>query len=324
MPQARGTQTTIALYEEATYNTTPGTPDGQKLYVTSFGLSSAQNLIDSNTLRADRSRTQPVQGNINVSGSVGFELHAESMGTILKHLMGTNADTGADPYVHTMTIGDLPVGLQLEKDHGSAISGSGRFELFTGCRIGGATFSFPAEGYCTASLDVMGATSTLDSATIDDDATLVDNGCTPFSSFLGAITEGGVSIAYVQSAEIRIDNGLDGSSYVIGGAGVRRALPEGFATISGSITALFESAALLTKAIAGTESSLLIELTRGTGTGAAGNEFMSFEVQQLLFERTSPGIEGPNGILLTLPFKAYASGTDYGLELIVKNAVATA
>jgi len=325
MAQARGTQTTIALYEESAYNTTPGTPDGQKLYVTSFGLSSSQALIDSNTLQANRSRSRPVQGNINASGSIGFELHAESMGTILKHLMGTNADTGIGPYTHTMDLGDLPVGLQFEKDHGSAITGSGRFELFTGFRIGGATFSFPAEGYCTVSIDVMGATSTLDSATIDADATLVDNGCTPFSSFLGTIEEGGAPIAYVQSAEFRLDNGLDGSSYVIGGAGVKRALPEGFATVTGNITALFESASLLTKAIAGTESSLLVELTRGTGLGSAGNEFMSFNVQQLLFERASTQIDGPNGIMLTLPFKAYWDGaTAYGMQVIVKNAVATA
>ena len=325
MAQARGTQTAITLYEESTYATVPATPDGQKLYVTDFSLASQQNLIDSNTLRANRSRTQPIQGNIDVTGSIGFELHAESMGTILKHLMGGNATTGADPYVHTMTLDDLPVGLHLEKDHGASISGSGKFEVFAGCRIGGATFSFPAEGFCTASLDVMGANSTLGSATIDDDATITDNGSTPFSSFLGTIQEGGGAIAYVQSAEIRLDNGLDGSSYVIGGAGVRRALPEGFATVSGSVTALFESGALLAKAIAGTESSLLITLSRGTGAGSAGNEFMSFEIGQLLYERTSPAIDGPNGILLTLPFKGYSNtaGTDLGLELIVKNAVAT-
>ena len=47
MAQARGTQTTIALYEEANYNTPIVTPSGQKLYVTSFGLSSSQNLLDS-------------------------------------------------------------------------------------------------------------------------------------------------------------------------------------------------------------------------------------------------------------------------------------
>lgn len=323
MAQARGTQTTIALYEETTYNTTIATPVGQKLYVTSFGLASAQNLHDSNTLQANRSRDRPARGNINVAGQIGFELHAESMGTILKHLMGSNATTGTDPYTHTMTIGDLPIGLQLEKDHGSNISGSGRTELFTGCRVAGATFMFPAEGYCTATMDIIGAQSTLGTATQDSDATLDDNGCTVFSSFLASISEGGSPIAYVQSAQIRLDDGLDGSSYVIGGSGVRRALPEGFATISGSVTALFESSALLDKAINGTESSLLLELTRGTGLGSAGNEYMSFEVQQLEYERSSPEIRGPAGIVLALNFKGYASGADLGMEVIVKNAVAT-
>ena len=321
MAQARGADTTIALFEESTYNTTPGTPDGQRLYITSSSLSRTQNRIDSNTLSADRSRTTPAAGNISVGGPINMELHAESMGTLLKHTLGANATTGVDPYVHTMTIGDLPVGLEIEHDYGGEITGSGRYELFTGVRVAGATFTFPAEGYCTASFDFMGATSALGSSPTD--ATLTDNGRTPFSAFQASITEGGVAIAYVQSAEIRLDNGLDGSSYVIGGAGIRREIPEGFATITGTITALFESAALLTKAVDGTSSSLKITLSRGDGLGSAGNESMSFEVQHLKFEPASVPIEGPAGLVLTLPFKGSKSGTDLGLEVIVKNAVAT-
>ena len=322
MPQARGSQATIALYEESTYATNPATPSGQQLYVTQCTLASQQNRIDANTLTSARSRSQPAAGNINASGQLVFELGAESMGTILKHALGTSADTGANPYTHTLTIADLPVGLIIEKDFGANISGSGRTEYFNGTRIQQVTFDFPVEGYATCTMDCVAAKSTLGTAALD--GTLTDNGHTPFSIFSGSITEGGTAIAYVQSASITLSNELDQSVYAIGGAGVRRALPEGFATITGSVTALFESAALLTKAIAGTESSLAVTLSRGDGLGSAGNESMSFTVQQLLFERTSPPISGPNGLLLTLPFKGYASGANLGLQVVVKNAVATA
>lgn len=321
MAQAKGTQTSVLLVEESTFATTPGTPAAQKLYVVSSSLRSAQNRIDSNTLSGSRSRVQPVAGNLDVTGSLEFELHAESMGTILKHAIGTAASTGANPYTHTLTIADLPTSFIIEHDYGSEISGAGRYEYFNGCRVSSLSLNFPSEGFCTASMNIMGAKSTLASASLD--GTPTDSGATPFSSFLATIEEGGGAIAYVTEASMTLDNSLDGGIYAIGGSGQRRSLPEGFVTISGSVTALFESAALLNKAINSTESSLKLTLTRGTGAGSAGNELMSFEVQQLLYERTSPGIPGPNGISIQLPFKGYASGADLGFEAIVKNAVAT-
>ena len=180
MPQARGSQTVTALFEESTYKTVPGTPAGQQLYVTRNTLQSAQNRINSNTLTGSRSRTQPAAGNLNAAGQLGFELGAESMGTIFKHAIGTSADTGSNPYTHTITIGDLPVGFIIEKDYGSNISGSGRYEYFTGGRVNQCTLDFPSEGYCTCTMDVVAANSTLDSSPLD--ASLTDNGHTPFGT----------------------------------------------------------------------------------------------------------------------------------------------
>lgn len=321
MPQARGTQTTVAIYEETTYGVDPGTPDGKKLYVVSSALSGSQSLLDSNTLNSTRSRTRPARGNINVSGALPVEIGAENIGTLLKHAMGVNATTGVGPYTHTLTLGSLPVGLMIEHDYGSNISGSGRYEKFNGCRVGSVDLSFPTEGYCTASFDINGAKSTLASAPLD--ATYTDTGHTPFSSFQATILEGGAAIATVTTCSIKLDNGLDESVYAIGGGGVRRALPEGFASITGSITALFEDATLLNKAINDTSSSLKITLSRGTGLGAAGNESIEFLVQNLVYERTSPGIQGPQGLLVQLPFRGFRSGVDNGMQVIIKNAVAT-
>jgi len=319
MPQARGSQTSTILVEESTYGADPGAPDAQQLYVVRNTLASNQNLLQSNTLSTSRERQSPIAGNIAVSGDIEFELGAESMGTILKHVLGSNTTSGSDPYTHTMTLGDLPVGFIIEKDYGANITN--RYEKFNGCRVASAAFNFPNEGVPTATLSIIGATSVMGTSSID--ATVTDNGHTSFSAFDASIEEGGSSIAYVESVEFTVDNELDDSAYVVGGSGVRRALPEGFSTVSGTITALFESDALLTKAIAGTETSLKIALTRGTGDGSAGNEYMEFFIQQLQLERTSAPIEGPGGLKLTMPFQAYISGSTSALQTIVKNAVAT-
>lgn len=321
MPQARGTQTSVALYDETTYGADPGTPAGKKVYFKTFGVKSSQNRLDSATLNAERSRGRPIAGNIDVAGSLTSEIGAEWIGSMLRHTLGAVATTGAGPFVHTLTLGDLPVGMVLEKDHGANISGAGRYEKFNGCRVKGAKFTFPQEGFPEVSWEIKGAKSALASAPLD--AALDDAGHTSFSAFDAAIMEGGSAIAIVTAAEMSIDNGLDENGHVIGSAGVRAQLAEGFATISGSITALFDSATLLNKAINGTESSLKITLSRGTGLGSAGNESIEFLVEQLVYERTSPAIEGPAGLLITLPLKGYKVGANKGFKITLKNAVAT-
>lgn len=320
MPQARGTQTAVAIFDEAAYATDPETPDGTLLRIVSSGVRSSQSLLDSNTLDASRARSRPGRGNINISGSLQTEISAQNIGKILKHAMGSVNTTGTNPYTHVLTLGALPVGMVVEQDYGANISGAGRYEKFNGCRVGGFSFSFPTEGFCTASFDLIGAASSLESAALD--ATLTDNGHTPFTSFQAAIEEGGAEIAIVTAVEITGSNELDESVFAIGGGGQRRALPEGFSTIGGSVTALFESAALLNKAISDTASSLKITLSRGTGAGSAGNESIEFLVQNLVYERAGPGIEGPNGLMVTLPFRAFRSGSDNGLRVAINNAVA--
>lgn len=321
MPQARGSQSAVAIFDESTYATDPGAPDGTKLYIVDSGLRAAQSLLNPNTLTSTRARSRPKRGNINASGALNTEISAENIGKILKHAMGANTTTGAGPYTHTLTIGSLPVGMVLEHDYGSNISGSGRYEKFNGGRVRNASFNFPQEGYCTASFDILGAKRTLGSAPLD--ATVTDNGHTPFSAFEATIQEGGASIAMVTQLQFSIDNDLDDSVYCIGGAGQRRALPEGFATINGTLTALFEDATLITKGINDTASSIKLTLSRGTGLGSSGNESIEFFLQNLVYEQTSPGIPGPRGLLITLPFVGFITGGVSPLQVIVKNAVAT-
>ena len=321
MPQARGSQTTIAIYEESTYGADPGTPVGQKVYFTSCGVKASQSLLDSETLTGSRERSAPDQGNINVAGPLAQELSAQSIGTLLKHTMGTNATTGAGPYVHTMTLGDLPTSFVLEKDYGSNISGSGRYQRYNGCRINGAAMTFPQEGPCTVSFDIVGSKETADSSPLD--ASLDDNGHTTFFATAMSLEEGGASIATVKESSLNIDNALDQDGYTVGQGGIRSELSEGFATISGSLTAVFDSTTLLNKAINGTETSLKVILSRGDGLGSAGNESIEVFAQQMMYERTSPEISGPGGILVQLSFKGYISGSTSALQITLKNAVAT-
>lgn len=322
MAQPRGTKTAVAIYDETTYGVAPGAPDGKKLYFTSCGVQMKQNLLQSKTLSASRAMRAPGQGNIDIAGPLNTELAPENLGYLLKHLFGVDTPTGAGPYTHVFTFGDLPTSFLLEKDNSGAIAGVGRFEQFMGCRIAQARFSFPAEGYPEVAWDVRGAGLTLAAAVLD--ASLTDTGCAPLSSFqVTSVLEAGGAVATVLSSEITIANDLDDGQYVLGGAGKRTDLPEGFAMVSGQLRARFTDTTLLNKAIAGTETSFKVVVQRGTGAGTAGNEYFDLEVKAMRYEAASAPIEGPRGLILPLNFQGYISGADLGAKCTIKTPQAT-
>jgi hypothetical protein len=321
MSQVKGGQATFALFEEDTFGQDPASPDGQLLLCTKFGLQRTRGRHTSNTLNASRGKERSIQGNIDVNGGIDMELSAHEIGTVLKHSLGVVATTGSDPYVHTITCGALPTGLTLEKDHGSVISGSGRFEKFNGCKVASLALNLPQEGFPTVGIELVGATSVYASTALD--ATLTDNGHQSFSAAeMTVLDEGGSAIAYVTDGSVNLSNELDTDGYVLNSS-ARRAIPEGSAAISGSITALFESMDLLNKARNNTSSSLKATYSRGDGLGSSGNESIEILVQNLDFEEAGLPIEGPAGVKVTLPFHGYKSGSDLGLKITLKNAVAT-
>jgi hypothetical protein len=325
MGQATGAKVKIGFYEETTFKAVPATPDLKNMYVVKSGLNPKQNLIDSNTITPSRGKAKPFRGNKDNTGSIDIELSSENIDPFLKQLMGSQANTGTGPYTHTYKIGTLPVGFGIETDYGSDISGSGRFAVSKGLRVSSATFTFPTEGAATASFNIQGSgKADLGAVTIDAAAGYTDTGFTPWSTFeITVIEEGGVAIANVKEASITIDNGLDtAAGYVIGSQGERIAIPEGQAMVSGSIKCVFDSATMMNKALAGTTSSLHILMSRGTGLGTAGNESLDFLVEQLIYEPNIPSVDGPGGIEITLPFKAFASGVNNGLTIVNKNNVA--
>jgi len=320
MGQARGHQTAITLYEESAYNTDPGSPSGQKIYVVSMGVKAAKGRIQNAGLNG-RVPGVPAPANINVSGPMVLYVDPGSIGTLLKHAIGSVADTGSDPYTHTYTPGDLPTGMILEKDFGSSVGSTARYEKFGGCRVNSLNLIFPKEGWPTLNLDILGASRAFGSSPLD--GTPDDNSVVPFNMHESSLNEGGSSIAVVTNGNIQIANNLVTDNYTVGNGGERYNAPEGLAVISGQITALFEDKTLLDKAINDTDTSLKIVLSRGTGDGSDGNEEFSLEVQNMLYEEDSPPIDGPAGIMQTLNFHGYLDGSNTGIEAILKNAVAT-
>lgn len=396
MAQAIGRKAVVTAINETTFGTTPGGPSAEKLYVKSFGVGGNIAQIIDETLSGFRGLPASIEGNKDVQGSIAVNVAPQSIGKLIKHLLGMNATSYAVAKRSTSTItgveikygktstpagngtltftasgttltwapatdtagaavnisagGDftiistgghelyvrvtaslIPGGNQsdtiavgagtiyehvfsprgteatsmtLECDLGSEITSAYRWLRFLGCRPVKGAFKFGSSGFCEANFDFRGATFSNDGgATLD--ASPDDYGHTAFSMFRASIEVDGATYADAQDVSLDIDNDADDSNFTIGGGGVRGSLPYGFLKVSGSVNALFTSATLLNKAIAGTAAALRIEVYNGTGAGSTGNEALVIRIPELKFEAKTPTVDGPKGVKVQLAFNAH-------------------
>lgn len=292
MTWAMGSKGRVAIDFETAFGTTPASPVAKKMPINTSNISGKQNMIESATITGLRSPVAPSLGNIDVSGGLVVPITVRDFGWWLKGGFNVPVTTGAGPYVHTFKIPTAQPSMTIEQ----GFTDVAQYFLYNGCKISKMGFSFGGDGELTASIDIMGAKETLSTSPFD--ATVDTMVFDRFANFQAAILEGGSAIANCTEASIDIDFGLDGDTYCIGGAGFRSEIAEGIVSVSGSIKAMFQNATLLAKAIARTESSLKITLTNGA-------HVLEFLIPELLYERATPGIEGPAGVFVTLPFKGY-------------------
>ena len=325
MGQAINAFTELYFDQESAFGEDPVSPNARLWYFNSETLSRTINLIEDESISATRRQSKPSQGNTTVGGTVVFPINP-FVGSILKHCLGTVATTGANPYVHTMKVGDLPTSLIIEK-HLQDLTSSPVFEehhKFNGCRINSFTLSMTPEGILIGSCDIIGQKETLGGAT-PYDATVEDKTNVPFTmaNVLAAdIEEGGTDSAIITAFDITIANNLDGDMFVIGGGGLRTSIPEGKVLVSGNITAFYSSAALYAKAIANTESKLKITFSIGDGLGSASNESLEILIPEIVYEVSTPTVEASQGgVLVELPFKAYFQDSSEAsdIQFILKN-----
>ena len=305
MTQAQGYRATLGMDFETSFGVTPAVPNGILMPMESSKIVAKQTLIEDKTIRGIRDAAAPSLGNIDVSGPIVVPLDDLSIGYWLKAMFGAPVTTGSgDPYTHVFKPGFSQPSLVLEQ----GFPDIGQYFLYNGCKISKLSLTFEVNNNAlTATIDVMGAKETISATSFD--TTLTKNALRKFGNFSAAINEGGSALATVTKVDIAIDFGLDGSNYTLGGNGFRGTIAEGILAITGTVTALFDSVALLNKAVNGTTSSIDMKVTSGTH---------SFELKlpEVIYERTSPSIDGPKGVMIALPFRGFYNTAAEGVSII--------
>jgi hypothetical protein len=194
-----------------------------------------------------------------------------------------------------------------------------------GCKLSTLSFSIGAKGAIKLSTKWMGANES--TAVTPFDPAPLDNLKRSFDNLgisAANMKEGGSAYASVLSIDsITLDNGLDGDTFVVGGAGSRSAVNAGTYKVSGSVKAMFEDMTMYNKAKNLTESSLDFTITRGTGDGSDGNETIQVVMPELFYSVKSPAIQGAKGVIGEYSFNGFydnhADAT--GMKVIVKNSL---
>lgn len=328
MADVRGSNVRITAVPETAYKT-PGA-NGERIYFTQFSVTPDQQRDADPTLAGFRGQARSVDGNRNVQGQWGYAMAPESIGILLKNLIGAPTTSGASaPYTHVFQtaasgVNALPIGLTFEEDYGTAIAAASRYLQLRGCRFNSGTFTFSPSGVQTMQVDVLGADWQKASTPLD--ATPTDNGHTAFEATGLNIRLGPsgspLKVCFNQLT-LNWSNDLDADKFCISGGGVRDGLPEGFAIVGGSITAFFDHEDLIDQILSGTDTQMEIVLKRGTGAGTAGNEQLTITIPNLVFARTGPTIDGPRGLRLQANFSVHRTTGELGVTFTLLSPIAT-
>ncbi|MBC16557.1 MAG: hypothetical protein CL942_05840 [Desulfovibrio sp.] len=196
-------------------------------------------------------------------------------------------------YDHVYHIGDDMPSMQIEKQFPDIPA----YFLASGVKSGSCSMSVGGSGELTASVALMGRTEVKNLAPYDNAP--VELPFVRFGNFQARILEGGELLSNRnKSVKVNLDFGLDGDGYTIGSGGVRGDIPEGLSSVSGDIEALFTDTRFLDKADTGERSRLDVQLVNG------GYQ-LNIGFPEIEYQRKTPGLTGPQGVLESFTFAAF-------------------
>lgn len=252
-----GSKTQLLRIAEVTWGTTPATPTMLKTRFTDVSLDPVMNMIESKEIRADR-MTSDVRGTSQTGeGSMGFELCPGDYDDLIE------AALGGTWTANVLKSGTAQKSFSMEVGH----LGVSQYRLITGVLIDKFSLSIKPNAIVTGKFDLIGQ-DFISAATTAATATTAASTNSPYDAQNAAMVmkEGGTTSAIITGLDFTVDNGVE-KALVVGSKNPVGA-QFGRSKITGTLTALFQDAALLAKFLAETPSSIECTLTNGTKSHA--------------------------------------------------------
>lgn len=302
MPFAQGSRTQLAYVSEVTYGTTPSTPALVSLPFVTHSVDLTKTRVQSAEITPDRMPRVDRHGQRTVTGDIAVEMRPADYDFLLEAaLFGaftTNVlNTGTTVKSFTLEDGALDIT---------------QYRAFTGCMVNTMQMSIAPNQMTTATFGIIGKNMTQGSTPLDASLTAASNN-EPFDSFSGTITEGGTAIAYVNSIDFTLNNNLN-PTFALGAVSTPQ-MEFGMSSLEGTMTVFYQDAALITKFLNETESSLSIVLD----DRVAGLNY-TLLMPRIKINGAAVPVGSPTSRLVTVPFVALRDSST-GTQLRVTRTV---
>lgn len=304
MANASGSNHGMSYVPEVTYGVTPPTPVFKPLRNTGTTLALTKDPIQSEEIRADRQIACFRHGNRQVGGNVNYELCFTDFDDMLQAaLCGTWA---ADELKAGLTRRSFTI----ERNFADIAT---RIR-YTGCEVNTLSLTIAPNAVVSGVIGFVGKEQDPVNTMIVGSTYASNQGGCPFDSFSGTILENDIPIAIVTQIELNINNGIT-PNFVIGSkTTVETSIDR--SNVSGTVTAYFESVALLNKFVNETPSSIEFELVNEAG------DTLTFILPNIKYNGGQPDVSGTGSVTLALPFQAlYSAGADS--QIVIQRQVFT-
>jgi hypothetical protein len=283
-----------------------------------------QDLLDNPTLRGDFNAPDPTFGKKAAAGSLIVIPNQQLLPLFFRQIVGEQGEvtTGAGPYTHTAKLGAyLPLSFKIEKQMN--IGGSMRYMLAKGARINQMTIPLDSVGLTQWSLDMMAADVAVNTTSLFTTSTDWRSLGTPqdFLQFAAAdVKIGGSAVAYIKKGSIQIGLNLAADDYRAGAGGARGSLTPQQAKISGTLTLVLDSTAVLTLLTAGTASALSLKWTMG------GGHSFELDLDRIFIMKTAAAIKDGGPVEVDATFRGVYDVTNVTSfrAIIINDQVLTA
>ncbi len=272
----------VSYAAEATYGTTPPSPDMLALRHTGCDLSLSKSSIESDEIRDDRQISHYLPGQHSVKGDIEFELNYGGVDDLLAAALYSSWSG------NTLKTGTDQTSFSIER----AFNDISQYQLFSGCTVDELDLSIQPGSLITGRAAMLGK-SMAQSASSADASVSASPAHNPMDSFSATLKEGGSRIAVIAGIDLKLENGAE-QVFVLGDEMASSALA-GRSRISGEITAYFEDASLINKFLNKTPSSLEVTLS-----GAGGS--YQILLPNILYTGAEAPVRGDKAVTLALPF----------------------
>ena len=270
----------------------------EKTRLESSGIISGRTILDTDQVKA---------GNRTVSGDIQLEAYEQSIGTVLKHALGTVSTTGSGPYTHTITPGDL-TGLGLTVQVGRPdVGGTVRPYTFSGCKVESVELAIAAGEIATLGVSVVGKDVATNTALAS--VSYAAQASRPFTGIEATTSTWGGGALEIKQVSLSIANNLDADRRFLGTDTIDEPLQAELRTIDGSLEVEFSSLALWEDFASLTYRDLIVTATNSV-------ESLSYTVHARR-DGVEPQVGGRGLVTTDIPYVVSGDGSDADAVTIV-------